>query len=240
MPKENKTDEKYLDYFEMICPEDQEDVLTILTAATQELFNKFGIDFTDPKLLGVTWQRIFYTIVHKLEDYKTKYSNYAINFCDRLVIGYDTKEDEDDEKQGNFMIYIQHLNSNKKDDEKMESTDTAVERSVQWNTENVKSCSKEIKDISSAALLSLKDIDVTIGSSEPIMPIFIKTYEALVKYISIKRGETKSYEYEINFLSCFYIEAIETDDGIDAISVRPSIDNKLLLKDDLKASSKNE
>ena len=85
----------------------------------------------------------------------------------------------------------------------------------------------------------MKSIQVNIGISELIMPIFITVYECTVNYVRIKRQELKEFEFEINFISCFHIGCMETEDG-SSIYIRPNIEAKLLMKDDQAATSIHE
>jgi len=138
------------------------------------------------------------------------------------------------------MVSIRHLNSNKKNEESDDPTAKSTERAVQWNTENIIAQPELLRKISIEAVDELKQIDVSIGSSELIMPIFVTVYEAIVNYLKIKRRENDSIEFEITFMSCFYIGARESEDEVDDIYIRPNIESKLKLKNDTKASSKYE
>lgn len=232
--------EKYLNYFDEFAVEDQEDVITICETASKIIWDRFRARFDDPRLLATTFSHIYTAIKNKLKSLEAEYSDFKLNIAGRLEMGYTTNENEDDEKQGNFMVFIRHLNSNKKNDELDDPTLKAVERAVQWNTENIIDQPKLLTAISVDALELLKTVDINIGSSELIMPIFVTTYESIINYIKIKRREENDFEYEVNFISCFYIGARETEDDIDDIYIRPNIEAKLEIKDDSKASSQYE
>lgn len=235
--------EKYLSYFNEMCKEDVEDVTTICDVASKEIYEKFKTKFDDPKLLAATFSKIYEAIEAKLKSYQSGengYSDFQINLCDRLVIGYSTNDDDDDEKKGNFMIYLRHMNSNKKTEECDDPTATGEERAVQWNTDNIIDQPKIIAEISVAAVKAASDIDVRLGSQELVMPIFITTYENIVKYLKVRRKEMDKYELEINFVSCFVIGCRESEEEIDEIYIRPNIQSKLDIKDDHKATSVQE
>lgn len=232
--------EKYVPYFEEICREDEEHVLTICDVAGACILEKFHLRFDDPKLLATVWSKIFDSFLIKLEKLENQFSDFNINICDRVNIGYSTNENEEDEKQGNFMVFITHLNNNKKTEVSEDPRSKAEERAMQWNTENLIEQPNLLAEISVDALELLKGIDVYLGSREFIMPIFCMVYEQLVSYLMTKRREKDEYEFEINFISCFFIGARETEDGEDEIFIRPNIESKLRLKSDGKASSKYE
>lgn len=237
---EQNSEQKYVDYFNQNVVEDQQDVITICESASITIWDRFRIRFDDPRLLASVTSKIYNTIVAKLLSLKKDYSSFTINICDRLEMGYNTKEDEDDEKVGNYNVFVRHLNNTKKNNEIDDPTAKPIERAVQWNTENVIEQPELIRKISIDASDALKEIDVNTATSELIMPIFITVYESLINFLKIKRRETDQFEYEINFISCFYIGARETDSDADDIYIRPSIDKKLGIKDDTAASAKYE
>jgi len=234
--------ERYEKYFSEICKEDVDDVLTICSTASQIIYEKFKIKIDDPKILATIFSRTYEAILDYLESLEKDYSEFKIDICNRFVIGYSTIEDENDEKEGNFMVFIRHLNSlntsmdNAADNANLKS----VELAVQWNTDNVLEQPKIIKDISARAKDKCEKTDIYMGSSECIMPIFVTTYENIVNYVKIKRKELDKFEYEINFASVFYIGARESEDDTSDIYIRPNIESKLKLKNDLIATSKHE
>lgn len=240
--------EKYLQYFNENANEDTEDIQMICDTSNKQLYREFKMGFNnsetkkpDPRLLAACFAKIYEAILISLEGFEKSYSEFEINICNRLLIGYSTNQDEDDEKQGNFMVYIRHLDSSKKhDDFKDDPEANAIERAVQWNSENITNQSEVLKKISTEALRVLKEIDVNFASSELIMPIFITVYENIVNYLKIIRRERDEFEYEINFMGCFYIGVRESEDGNDDVYIRPNIESKLRLKNDSIASAKYE
>ena len=237
---EVKVIEKYIEYFEEFAHEDQEHILTICETASKLIYDRFRARFDDPRLLAACFSKIYSAFLNKLVSLEAEYSDFQINICDRLSIGYTTTSDDDDEKVGNFMVSIIHLNSNKKNDNIDDPTAKTEERAVQWNTENIISQPELLRKISVEAIEELKKIDVNIGTSELIIPIFVTTYESIINYLKIRRREEDSFEFEINFISCFYIGARESEDDTDDIYIRPNIESKLKLKNDTKASSQYE
>lgn len=240
MTKEKeKENDLYVEYFDENAPEDLEDIINICTVASTHIRNKFNIKFDDYKLLGATFSKIFDAFLFTLKNLEKEYSDFEINVANRLCIGYDTTKDEDDEKIGNFMIFIRHLNSKIKDEQVEDSKAKAYELAVQWNADNIKEQPEIIRKISINALEQLKTIKILLGTEELIIPIFISVYESIVDYIKIKRRELDLFEYEINFMSCFYIGCRESEDELaDDIYIRPSINSKLSLKDDSIATAK--
>lgn len=232
--------DKFIPYFNENAPEDQEDIMTICETASKQIRDKLKVRFDDPRLLGAVFSKIYDAILNKLESMETEYSDFTINIADRVSIGYTTSENDEDEKEGNFMVFIRHMNSNKKVDDVDDPTAKPHERAVQWNTENIIAQPDLLRNISVDAVEELKSINVQIGTSELIIPIFVFVYEAIISYLKIKRREKNEFEFEVNFMSCFYIGARESEDEFDDIYIRPNINSKLKLKNDVKASSKFE
>ena len=237
---QNNSNEKYIEYFNEFAHEDQEHIITICETASKLIHDRFRARFDDPRLLAACFSKIYSAFLNKLESLEGQYSSFQINICDRLLMGYTTNEDDDDEKQGNFMVYIRHLNTNKKNEEIDDPTSKTDERAVQWNTENIIAQPELLRKIAIEAVEELKTIDVSIGTTELIMPMFVTTYESIINYLKIKRRELDDFEFEVNFISCFYIGARESEEDIDEIYIRPNIEAKLKLKNDTKASSQYE
>ena len=97
-----------------------------------------------------------------------------------------------------------------------------------------------MKEFSIEAISLLKEMDVLMPSDEFIVVIFTTVYEEIVNYLKIHRRDIKEFEFEINFCSCFFVLARETESGEDDIIFRPSIFSKLSLKDDKGGSSEFE
>ena len=231
-------EETYLSIFDEICREDEEDILRICSVASQKLNDLLKLPFDDPRLVGVIFSKTFDAILEELKSSEEKNSSAELNICNRFVIGYTTTASDEEEKSGNFMIYINHLST----ENHYERSEDIHERDpkelcVKWNTDNINENPSAIQRIQAIAVDKLKQIDVLIGGKDIIMPVFVLTYESLVDVIKIRRSETKEFEYEVNFLSCFNITARETELGDSDISIRPNINAKLALKSDKLASS---
>lgn len=236
----------YVDYFNENVVEDRDEIVTICETAGKQLLEKFSLNFNDPEtnkpnpmLVASCFAKIFDAFLISLEKLEKQYSAFEINVCGRFVIGYSTNQDDDDEKQGNFMVYIRHLNNSKKNDDNDDPSMNAKEKCVQWNAENITEQSELIKSISIEAITTLQEIDLVLASSECIMPIFVTVYEAIVNHLKIVRREMELFEHEINFVSCFFIGVREGEDN-DDIFIRPNIESKLRLKNDSLATTKYE
>ena len=125
--------EKYVDvYNELLC-EDEEYIIPICSSAMKLIYEKFKAKIDDPRMIAVIFERTYRIIESELKSYESQLSEFKLNICDRLEIGYSTNNDEDDEKQGNYVLQITHLNKsviNKEIDEPVISTTRSEERRV--------------------------------------------------------------------------------------------------------------
>ena len=228
----------YIDVYTNNVVEDADDILQVLDVTSKIIKDKFKISLDDHRILGAMFRETYMSFLRKLKELEKSYSNYTITVADRFSIGYTTTDSQDDEKQGNFMVFIEdHMNTKKNNDP--EFTSSAKERVVQWCIDNITVQPDIINSVAMDALDNLKKIDIVLASSDFVIPIFITIYDTLVNYLQIKRSESNKFEYEINFISCFNIKAMEGEKG-DIIAIRPNIEAKLELKNDAVASSKFE
>lgn len=236
----------YKDVFEENCFENQEEVLEICEIAYNRLRSDFKINFesrdgeeqiNSPMLVAAIFRKIFEAFMKTLISYQKEWSSYQIVVANRLIIGYSNSEnDEDLEKPGNFMFFIQHINSSTKTDMDKDPTLKSVELCAMFNSENITTNAEDIYKIANLALSMLNEIDVKFASNEVIIPIFIAVYEALITKLKIYRIDADEFEYEINFMSCFWAMVREGENGNDSIRFRPNIEGKLSLKNDADAT----
>ena len=235
--------EPYIEFFDSEVHENEEEIRSICSAATCELNNKFRILISDPKLLAVIFRIVYDACVKELLNFRYEKSEYKIKVCDRFEIGYTTNDNEDDEKPGNFMFFMKHLNSNKKCDlvVNMDASPATQREELthQWNVANIIDQSATIHKIIKTAINDMKKYEIYIGDNEDlVMPMFITTYENIVNCLQFDRAGSKEFEVEINFMNCFYIGARESGDDLpDTIYIRPNIEAKLDFKSDAKATS---
>lgn len=238
--------EKYEEYFEDIVVEDEVDMEIIGSSACRSIEKDFGITFgksaeggeDDWRVPIVVFAKVYESILEELEALRDQYNSFEINFANRFLIGFDNHVNEDDEKEGNFMIYIFNINdANKAIAENANSSEIgeeedASERCRRWVSENVVDTPETMRKISQKAITKLEKIDLELYRDTLIPPIVSYVYDEMVEYIKQKRINNKEDEEEINFAGCFFIMSRETEDGKGEIIIRPSIESKMALKDD--------
>jgi hypothetical protein len=233
-----KESERWLGYYYDNIYEDEEDITLISETAIATIRERFHITLDDPRLMTSAFLKIFESFIDKLKTLQKDYDSFQINLANRLAIGFTNNENDDDEKSGNYMLFIQHLREATKTEANNDPTVSNIERAVQWNAENITDQPELIRTLTIDAVKYLRDIDIQLSNNEIIMPIFITYYESIINYLKIRRREEDLFELQLNY-SWFFIGAREGD-GRDVIFVRPSINGKLALKSDISASSKFE
>ena len=223
-------------WFEKNIHENQEELVQIGELAMRSISDKFALTLNKPELVLVIYDVTFKAIIDVLKEKEEVYPDYAINIADRVEIGYSNYNNENAEKNGNFMVSIKHLAGKKINNRDDESDDT-IELATQWNAYNITSDIETIQDIAERAKKALDDsFDVSLGSAELIMPLFISIHEALVSYLSIKRVENQTCEYEINMCGEFAAGVREDEEANEVVYFIPPVDLRLYMKDDFKAN----
>lgn len=232
--------EKWLAYYEENIHEDKEEIRDIAETASSVIRERFNIPLEGYQLTTVCFLKIFESFLKKLVSLEDQYDNFEINLANRLLIGFTNNLDQDNEKSGNFMVYMKHLHESIKTEQQDDPTVSNIERIVQWNAENVIENPALIRTMTIDAVKALRDVDIHLANNEIIMPIFIIFYESIINYIKIRRREKDEFELSINLI---WFEAIcreGEEDGKDEFTLIPSIASKLLLKNDSKANRDDE
>lgn len=216
--------------------ENHEELMQIGELAIRSISDRFALTLNKPELVLAIYDTTFNAIRNTLKEKQDTYPDYSINIADRLEIGYSNYDNENAEKNGNFMFSIKHL-PGKKINNRDEDSDETIELATQWNAYNITSDIETVQEIAERAKKDLEErLEVSLGSSELIIPLFITIHEALVSFLTIKRVESQVCEYEINMCGQFAAGVKEDDDANEVIYFIPPVDLRLFMKDDLKAT----
>ena len=248
----------YEDRFSEIVVEDEDHVKKIASITADRMEKIFGISFRltekgpqEPKIPVVVFAETYDAIIDhlvkrkkgliKLDSERSShdYNSFKINFANRFVIGFDNVDNENDEKDGNYMIYINDIRDGKAVEEPLEPDEDPSKKTTEWINQNITEHPEAIKMISIEAREHLKKLGIGFTNHELIFPIFCTMYDVLVDYMDLFRKETNEYFQEINFAGCFFVAAYENEEGGSDIVFRPSIDSKTALKDDATSGSSN-
>lgn len=232
---------KIIQAYDEYVVEDEDFVKTVGLTACENIFNDFSINFSGKeegkdgyKMVILIFVKTIEQIIATLISKRTTMSSYEINIADRLVIGYTNSTDNpDDEKLGNFMIYLQDLGHYIAPNDEIRSGGSCREYITQWNNENMVKQPTVLESIASSTRKVLYDqLNIRLVSNEFVFPIFVTVYETLVHILKITRGEIGEEDLQVNFCNCFEIRALLQDNGTDKIIIKPSIEMKMGLKSD--------
>lgn len=231
------------EYFERIVIEDRDDVETIAEMARPIAYRQFNINMTNNEVPISTYAIIFDCISNYIKSLQKTKESYSIVIANRLEIGFttsfDTEENADLEKLGNFMFYMKHI-ENDKLTEVDEHEKKSVVRCAQWNEANITTNVTDIKQITKMACEKLaSELGLMTLNPEIIMPIFCLIHDKVVEYMKLKRDELDVFEYRINMAGCYDVYSRLLEDGVE-ISFKPCVYSKGLIKEDGGATAKYE
>ena len=214
------------------------EITKIMELTNKFLSDHFNMNINKVETTAAMYTKILETICDVIVEKESEYDSFNLNVADRFNIGYTTTDNEDDEKNGNFMVYMtnieNHSNDITIDDE--DDKDTITLR-TEWNAANIKTQSDIIKEISSKSKATLGDfLNIATQSTEFIMPIFCITHSHILKFIKQQRIEKGLKEYELNICGMYIIGVQETDDAVEEVYYVPGIPMKLRFKNDQMAT----
>ena len=227
------------EFFDEIVVEDKDEMESIGEMANKVLYDTLLIHLGNPAVPIAIYRKTFEAIWWFLQNQENTNSSLRINIANRLEIGFtttfDTVENEDLEKSGNFMIYMKHLENNS-----LTELDTAehkaLVRCTQWAEANVTTSIDAIKKIATKSLeLIRNDLDLPVANPELIIPMFCIIHENIVDYARLKRAQEDKFELVLNVAGCYDLYVRMLEDGED-ISFKPRVFQKGALKQDSKAS----
>ena len=233
-------EKKCTKWFEENCVSNPEELEVIGDTANRLLLKNISLGLNDPKATIAIYCRILQTICEVIRDKESDYDEFCVNVANRFKIGYTTTDNEDDEKQGNFMVFMQHCDTPTSDTPIDDSETDTIQLCVQWNATNIKSQPEVLKECSSRAKKELSEmLNIKTDSAEFIIPMFCIIHSAIVEFVTEKLTDESVVDYDINVGGLYHIGAEKVEDGIHVYYV-PDIAMKLLFKNDEVATGVNE
>ena len=228
-------------WFEKNINEDEEALIAIGELSNRAISDKFALTLTTPELPIAMYSVIFRSIKDVLKSKEEENSDYSIEIANRVKIGYSNYDNENAEKNGNFMVFIKHIPGSKVENtrDEEEETNKTIELAAQWNAINITTDIEVIQEIADKAKKNIDDeLNTAIGSTELVIPLFITIHESMISYLSLKRVELQECEYEINMAGEFFVGVRENDEGEEEVYFIPPVDLRLAMKDDDAANKK--
>lgn len=228
--------------------EDFDVIESIADTANRSLYEKYKIKLDSWPMSTAVFLKTFESICAMLKSKESNYSNYAINFMNRFIVSFNSNINDEDEKNGNFMIYLRHIGGDTAKDTFIDPTDTPLTRVADWNKENLvskiddgvmKKQPELTRKMSLLAVEYINKINIKLANNEVIFPIFINYYDSIITVCKLVRKDRDLPKLEVN-LGLLRIIIKEGPDGRDVIELKPDIAGKLNIKDDKLATSSNE
>lgn len=195
-------------------------------------------DSTSGKIAMALYGIIFESMCNVVVQKEQTHDSYDLNMVGAFHIGYTTTESEDDEKQGNFMVYMDHIENPNLDKIIDDEGGSTLEKCIRWNAENIKVQAETNKDVAVKALTDLRDVaNFSIQTHEFIPALFAFIHAQIIRYVRKKRVELGLNEYEISIAGLYTVGCSIDEDANEQIYFVPSITLKLLFKNDSIASS---
>lgn len=221
--------------------ENREELMEIGAIANKILHDKLSCDIPLAETTIAMYCHIFKTILGVVKSKQDGWSDFCLNIADRLKVGYTTSDDDDAEKSGNYMAFIQHVENTQTDDSLDESETKTIDLCTSWCATNIKVQSDIVNEVAAQAKADIdKNLNIKLESLEFIIPFFCIVHAQLVNYIRLKRKELEVEEYEIKVEDIYFAKCVETNDGEEVIDFHPCISTKLYFKDDESATGANE
>ena len=239
-------------WWEENIKENETELVAAGSLAAKKLYDYFSFSIDDPKAIIAMYCVIFDNITQVIREQEKEYENFSLNIADKLLIGYTTTSDEEDEKVGNFMIYMKNLISktsaqlssyNEEDavEELPDDDIPTVELLTNWNATNIKEQADVIKEIASKSKEDIsKILDYKTGTHEIVFPIFCTVHDCILCVLALEKQNKKRGDVELNVAGWFTVGIQSTDEDGDDVYFDPSPSLKLKFKDDSLASGDNE
>ena len=228
--------------------EDFDIIESIADTANRTLYEKYKIKIDSWALSTAIFLKTFESICVMLKSKEKDYSSYAVNFMNRFIVSFNSNINDEDEKTGNFMIYLRHVGGDTVKDTFVDPTDTPLTRVSDWNKDNLISkiddgvAKKQPELTRKMSLLSvdyINKINIKLANNEVIFPMFINFYDSIITVCKLVRKDRDLPKLEVN-LGLLRVVVKEGPDGRDIIELKPDIAGKLNIKDDKLASSASE
>lgn len=225
-------------WFEKNVFDNKEELIAIGNLANERLFKQVSLGLNNPKTTIAVYVSVLSTICEVLKGMQSDYDEFCIDIANRFKIGYTNVVSDDEEKDGNFMIHMQHIDvPHQYEPLDKDESDTAVLCTL-WNAANIKVQSEIIKDIVVKGRKNMSEIiNIKLDKDDFVMPLFCITHDAIVDYVHNKRSDSGLQDYKLDVAGFYAIgEAVDAE-NVPEIYYEPGISLKLIFKDDARAGS---
>lgn len=210
-----------------------------LTARScEEQFHMY-VKSSNTEVYAVVFYVTFMAILEFIRERQKNYNTFSIQIANSINIGYTNNDDEENEKVGNFMPFMDYVGSNRNYVENTSETDDDKTSSncIHWKELNIKKNIEYYKEIQERAFDTLiKEYNTNLRTSEAIFPIFCIFLDHITAVVKMKYKEaegTDISEISMNVLSLFDIYySYNEEEAVENFEYVPNIQMKLFLKSD--------
>lgn len=258
MPKKPKEKEVEVDVVEKVKKEtfvtrwfrdyavnntaDVKSICDLTSRSAGEQFSMF-LKSGNTEVYAVIFYATFMSILEFIRSKQKTYSNFTMEVCNSINLGYVNSTDDQNEKIGNFMPIMEYIGINRQivDNGSSSDEDKTSVNFIRWKELNIKKNVEYYKEIQENAYNRLKnDFHVNIRTSEAVVPLFCIFMDHITNVLKVKFKEalgTDVSEVSMNILGLFDVYYSYTEeDNREIIEFQPNITMKLALKADDVAS----
>lgn len=230
-------------WFKDNCPDNTGEVKAVceLTArAANEQFT-MTVPSGNYEIFALIYFATFQSILEFLKEKEKTYSNYTIEICNSINIGYTNSSSTDNEKVGNFMPIMEYIGVNRTIVDSAPTTmDTTTQNFILWKKLNVKKNLEHYKEIQEKAYERLLgDYHTDLRTSEAAIPLFCIFMDNINNVLRMKFRElqgTDVNEVSMSVLGLFdAYYSFDEESGKEFIEYTASPFMKLSLKNDSAA-----
>lgn len=241
-------------FLENTTEENREEMELIGSICSPILKKRISLGIKNPHIIISMYLKILETICDTIRKRESDCTEFSLNIANRLIIGYTSTDDEDDEKFGNFQAFMKHVEASEVqkemdlDEDTEDASGKTVELSTHWNAINVKEQADVLKEVAANSKAGINEvINVTFSSIEFVIPFFCIVHSQIVEYIKAKQAEKAKeadsplVEYSLDVcgwytISIENVQSSNSEDVTQDIFYEPGIAMKLFFKNDMIAS----
>lgn len=235
-------------------PEDntsnREDMLRVSELTDRMMRDNFHMNTRKRKasLYAVMFYAIMTVILDFIKSQQSTYSNFTLQIANCVYIGYTNNTNENNEKVGNFMPFMQYIGEDRNivdvNHTHSDKMDRATKLYLRWMELNTKQNVEYYKTIQeNAASVLYNDYAVNVHSTEMIIPTFCIFLDNVINVLKLHWNELEGTDVSevkmdvLGLFTCYY--SFDEEENREIIDFQPNITMKLALKSDKVAAEQS-
>lgn len=224
-------------------PQDIKIACDLTARSCEEQFSMY-IRSANSEMLAVIFYTTYESIMKFIKEKETMYSDFTIQICECLNLGFTQNKTEGNENVGGFMPICEHIGMNRRviDTGASNNDNRTTENLLKWKELNIKKNVEMYKIIQEDAYNALfKNYGIDTRESEAIIPIFCIFMDSLIHVLKTKWIEADGSDVSqvsirvMGLFTIFYSYYSDTDEEIIEFELNP--DSKIGIKSDELAIS---